>query len=105
MKSYTVGDTGSSSKFDVVGSNRHFKRSDLVQVWSYSPYDKAGGQLDDSEIEIFSQKTQLAVGKDLLLVSYWTSFFTFMSLYICRLFLLIVDVNAIFLQCRIAPSQ
>ena len=47
MKSYTVGDTGSSSKFDVVGSNRHFKRFDLVQVWSYSPYDKAGGQLDD----------------------------------------------------------
>ena len=43
MKSYTVGDTGSSSKFDVVGSNRHFKRSDLAQV-----DDKAGGQLDIS---------------------------------------------------------
>ena len=48
MKSYTVGDTGSSSKFDVVGFNRHFMRSDLVQVWSNAPDDKAGGQLDVS---------------------------------------------------------
>ena len=48
MKSYTVDDTGSSSKFDVVGSNRHFKRSGLLQVWSFSPYVKVGGHLDDS---------------------------------------------------------
>ena len=47
MKPYTVGDTGSSSKFDVLGSNRHFKRSDLAQVWSNPPAYKAGGQLDD----------------------------------------------------------
>ena len=45
MKSYAVGDTGSSSKFDVVGSNRHFKRSDLAHVWSNPPDDNAGGQL------------------------------------------------------------
>ena len=43
MKSYTIGDTGSSSKFDVVGSNRHFKRTDLAQVWSNPSDDKAGG--------------------------------------------------------------
>ena len=73
MKSYTVGDAGSSSKFDVVGSNIHFKRFDLAQVWSNPPDEKAGGQLDDScleknsfrswspEFEIFFQRTQLAI--------------------------------------------
>ena len=74
MKSYTVGDTGSSSKFDVVGFNRHFMRSDLAQVGSNPPGDKAGGQLDDSclkmlsdlrlsypELEILSQRTLLAI--------------------------------------------
>ena len=48
MKQHIVADTGSSSKFDVVASNRNFKRSDLAQVWSNPPDDKAGGQLDDS---------------------------------------------------------
>ena len=42
MKSYTVGDTGLSSKFEYVGSNRHFKRSDLPQVWGNPSDDKAG---------------------------------------------------------------
>ena len=48
MKSYTVGDTGSSSKFDVVGFNIDFMRSDLAQVGSNPPDDKAGRQLDVS---------------------------------------------------------
>ena len=74
MKSYTIGDTGSSSKFDVVGSNRHFKRTYLAQIWNNPLDDKAGGQLDVSclkilldlrlgfpELEIFSQRTQPAV--------------------------------------------
>ena len=41
MKSYTIGDTGSSSKFDLVRFNRYFKRTDLAQVWSNPPDDVA----------------------------------------------------------------
>ena len=52
MNSYTVDDTGSSSKFDVVGSNRRFMRTELAQVWSNLLDDKAGGQLDDSGLNI-----------------------------------------------------